>query len=67
MKIEQKRVCIYPKDVQRITGKSYKYSRLLLIEIRKKLNKNEHQFISVEEFCLYTGLQLEQVQPLIIG
>ncbi|PKB18062.1 hypothetical protein [Flavobacterium sp. 5] len=67
MKIEQKRVCIYPKDIQRITGKSYKYSRLLLIDIRKKLNKEEHQFISIEEFCSYTGLKLEQVQLLIIG
>lgn len=67
MRVEQKRVCIYPKDVQRITGKSYRYSRLLLIEIKKNLNKQEHQFISIEEFCSYTGLQLEQVQPLIIG
>jgi len=67
MKTEQKRVCIYPKDVQRITGKSYKFSRLLLIDIKKTLNKQEHQFISIEEFCSYTGLKLEQVQPLIIG
>ena len=67
MKLEQKRVCIYPKDVQRITGKSYRYARLLLIEIKKHLDKQEHQFISIEEFCLYTGLKLEQVYPLIIG
>lgn len=67
MKIEQKRVCIYPKDVQRVTGKSYRYARLLLIDIKKQLNKQEHQFISIEEFCLYTGLTLEQVQPLIVG
>ncbi|OOG69974.1 hypothetical protein [Flavobacterium sp. A45] len=67
MKIEQKRVCIYPKDVQRITGKSYRYARLLLIDIKKQLKKQEHQFISIEEFCLYTGLKLEQVLPLIVG
>lgn len=67
MKIGQKRVCIYPKDVQIITGKSYRYSRLLLTEIKKNLNKQEHQFISIEEFCLYTGLKLEEVRPLIIG
>ena len=67
MKIEQKRVCIYPKDVQRITGKSYRYSRLLLIDIKKHLNKQEHHFISIEEFCLYTDLKLEQVQPLIVS
>lgn len=67
MKREQKRVCIYPKDVQRVTGKSYRYARLLLIEIKIKLNKEEHQFISIDEFCVYTGLQLELVQPLIVG
>ncbi|WP_082706611.1 hypothetical protein [Flavobacterium sp. TAB 87] len=59
MKIEQKRLCMYPKDVQRITGRSYRYSRLLLIEIKRALNKEEHQFISVEEFCFYTGLPSE--------
>ncbi|PKB15125.1 hypothetical protein CLU82_0185 [Flavobacterium sp. 5] len=67
MKLEQKRVCIYPKDIQRITGKSYRYARLLLIEIKERLNKEEHQFVSIEEFCLYTGLKLDQVNPLIVG
>lgn len=67
MKSDPKRVCIYPKDVQRITGRSYRYSRLLLIEIRNHLNKQPHHFIAVEEFCQYTGLQVEQVYPLILG
>ena len=67
MKLEQKRVCIYPKDVQSITGKSYRYARLLLIEIKEQLNKEEHQFVSIEVFCLYTGLKLELVNPLIVG
>ena len=67
MKTELKRVCIYPKDVQRITGKSYRYARLLLITIKKQLNKQEHQFVSIQEFCLYTDLKLELVQPLIVG
>ena len=67
MKIEQKRVCIYPKDVQRITGKSYRYSRLLLLKIKKQCNKEEHQFVTIEEFCEYTGLKLELVTPYITG
>jgi hypothetical protein len=67
MKLEQKRVCIYPKDVQRITGKSYSSARLLLIEIKKYLNKQEHQFITIDEFCDYTGLKSVQVLPLIVG
>jgi hypothetical protein len=67
MKLEQKRVCIYPKDVQRITGRSNSYARILLRQIRKDLNKQEHQFITVDEFCAYTGLQSVQVLPLIVG
>jgi len=67
VKAEDKRVCIYPKDVQRITGKSYRYARLLLIEMRKELQKEEHQFLTIEEFCHYKGLKLELVLPLIFG
>mgnify|MGYP001315172359 FL=1 len=54
--IETKRACIYPKDVQRITGKSERYGRKLLNKIREGLSKEPHQFISVDEFCEFTGL-----------
>ena len=67
MKTEPKRVCIYPKDIQRITGKSYRQSIRLLQKIRKELNKLQNEFVSVEEFCQYTSLKIEQVEPLIIG
>ncbi len=67
MKTENKRLCIYPKDIQRITGKSYRQSIRLLQKIRKKLNKLENEFVSIEEFCQYTSLKIEQVEPLIIG
>ena len=67
MKSETTRLCIYPKDVQRITGKSERYGRMLLLRIRINLNKEDHQFISIEEFCHYTGLKVDQVQPLLIG
>ncbi len=67
MKSEHKRVCIYPKDIQRITGKSYRQSTRLLQKIREDLNKPSNNFISVEEFCLYTGLKYEQVEPHIFG
>ncbi|MBN8565644.1 MAG: hypothetical protein J0M25_02755 [Flavobacteriales bacterium] len=67
MKSEAKRVCIYPKDVQRITGKSYRSSRLLLLEVKKHFNKLEHQLISIDEFCDFTGLKREEVIPFIQG
>lgn len=67
MKMVQTRVCIYPKDVQRITGKSERYCRTLLQKIKEYFKKEEHQFVSIEEFCLYTGLKIEHVQPLLLG
>lgn len=67
MRTENKRLCIYPKDIQRITGKSYRQSIRLLQKIRKELNKLQNEFVSIEEFCQYTSLKIEQVGPLIIG
>jgi hypothetical protein len=59
MKIE--RVCIYPKDIVRITGKSERYSRDILKKIKAKLNKEDHHLVSVQEFCDYLGLNIEHV------
>ncbi|MEO6301723.1 MAG: hypothetical protein ABIP51_00995 [Bacteroidia bacterium] len=61
-----KRICIYPKDIVRITGKSERYARKLLDKIKIEYSKTENQFISVAEFCQFTGLEIDQVQPLII-
>ena len=66
MKSENKRLCIYPKDIQRITGKSYRQSLRLLNKIRNDLNKLENEFVSIEEFCQYTSLKYEQVMTLIV-
>jgi len=35
--------------------------------IRKELNKLENEFVSIEEFCQYTSLKQEQMEPLIVG
>jgi lipocalin len=64
---QQNRICIYPKDIVRITGKSERYGRKLIEKIKAEYSKREDQFISVEEFCQYTGLKIEQVQPFLIG
>ena len=65
MKIECKRLCIYPKDVQRITGKSYRQSIRLLQKLKESCNKEKNSLVSVEEFCDYTGLKYELVEPYI--
>jgi hypothetical protein len=55
------RLTIYPKDIQRLTGKSDRYGRTLLTKIKMHFNKQEHQFVTIEEFCAYTGLKEEIV------
>ena len=61
MKTEIIRLCIYPKDVQRITGLSYRQSVRYIHRMRAALNKSETELLSVEEFCHYTGLKYKQV------
>ncbi len=56
------RVVIYPKDVQRLTGKSEKSSRMLLKTIKKSKEKAEHQFVSIEDFAEYTGITINLIK-----
>lgn len=67
MKTAIKRVCIYPKDIQRITGKSYRQSTRLMQKIKRDLNKLENEFLTIDEFCTYSGIKYEQLDHLIIG
>ena len=60
-----KRICIYPKDIMRITGKSERYARTLLTKIKSSLEKSDEQLVSISEFCSYTGLKLDKVLNLI--
>ena len=55
------RLCIYPKDIMRITGKSERYGRSLIQKIKKELGKLSHQLITVDDFCVYTGLEASAV------
>jgi len=55
------RLCIYPKDVQIITGRSDRYGRNLIKKIKDHFKKQQHQVVTIEEFCQYMGLQLEKV------
>lgn len=63
MKVE--RVCIYPKDIQRITGRTERYGRKLLNEIKSHFNKAPHQFITIQEFADYTGIPINDVSKYI--
>ena len=60
------RVVVYPKDVSRITGKSERYGRKLLRTIKEVNDKDNHQFVSLEEFSNYTGLPVELIKEHLI-
>ena len=56
------RQCIYPKEVQFLTGKSERYARYTIQKIKKLHNKDRHQLVTIEECCAYLGLNCENVR-----
>ena len=66
MGIKMNRACIYAKDVQRITGKSEKSGQRLLNKIKKELGKENHQFITTDEFADYSGIAVEVIREYLV-
>ena len=60
-----KRICIYTKDIQIITGRSERYCRNLIAEIKKTNNKEKHQPVTIDEFCHYMGIEPTRIQHSI--
>jgi phosphatidylglycerophosphatase A len=60
-----KRVIIYPKDIQRITGKSERYGRYLIRKIKEELNKEDHQMVTIDEFAKYSGIDTALIAEFI--
>lgn len=59
------RLCIYPKDIVIITGKSERYARKLLHELKQELGKKPNQFITIKEFSEFAGLNEEEINEII--
>tara|TARA_B100000809_G_scaffold176833_1_gene174279 strand:+ start:190 stop:393 length:204 start_codon:yes stop_codon:yes gene_type:complete len=59
------RACIYPKDIQCITGRSERYGRKLLNKIKEYFGKQPHQFITSEEFSEYSGINQKIVDAYL--
>lgn len=55
------RVVLYCKDISLITGRKYRAARKLYLSILKAFDKQPKQFVTLQEFCLYTGIQEEIV------
>ncbi len=59
------RLCIYPKDIMRVTGRSERYGRNLIQKIKEALGKLQHQLVTIDDFCTYTGLEKAAVLKTI--
>ncbi len=59
------RICIYPKDIQNITGVSDRQSRRIIQTIKKRHQKLKYQSVTIQEFCDYKGLQIVEVRAIL--
>lgn len=57
-----KRICIYPKDVEVLTGKSAAYCRRIIRDIKKEYKKEKYQLVSISEFCEFMKLDVDEVK-----
>ena len=59
------RIVIYARDIMNITGRHERTAHKMLSAIRKKYNKPKGAFVTIDEFCQFTGLKEEKVQPFL--
>ena len=59
------RIVLYPKDVENITGRRGRTARKLLQKIREALGKQTHEFITIREFSLFTGINEELIKDFL--
>ncbi len=61
----KKRCVIYAKDIQRITGRSERYSHEVLKKIRCLSEKGKGQFVTVSEFAAFSGIPEEDLMEYL--
>jgi hypothetical protein len=60
-----KRAVVYAKDVENITGRKPRAARKLLKNIKAAFQKHTAQFVTVQEFSMYTGIDEEIVREYL--
>jgi len=60
-----KRICIYSKDICWLTGKSERYAREVIRDIKLLRKKERHQLVTIAEACDYLGLPYQDVFLMI--
>ncbi|MBS3992577.1 MAG: hypothetical protein KGZ87_02555 [Bacteroidetes bacterium] len=60
-----KRLVIYPSDIRLLTDKSDSYARSEIEKLKKVLNREKHQKVTIKEYCEYYGFKLEEVLAVL--
>jgi hypothetical protein len=60
------RIVIYAKDVENVTGRKIRAARKLLHRIREQNQKPKDAFVTVKEFCAYTGIGEDEVRAFLL-
>ena len=60
-----RRIVIYPSDIRMLTDKSESYARKEIQNLKRALNKEKHQKVTIKEYCGYYGLNEEQVMGVL--
>lgn len=56
-----KKIAIFPKDAEIVTGWSASKCRKLIRDIKNDVSKKKHQLVTISEFCNYMGFSEEEV------
>ncbi len=55
-----KRITIYTKDIEVLTGRTDRYARKVMRAVRLRYNKQKHQLVSLGELCAYLSIPEEE-------
>lgn len=55
------KLCINPRDIQTITGKSDRVSRNIYNDIKVFYKKEKHHEVTIDEMCTYLNIRKEDV------
>jgi hypothetical protein len=59
------RIVMYPSDIIILTDKSESYARKEIQNLKRVLNKEPHQKVTIKEYCHYYGFNLEEVLGIL--
>lgn len=57
-----KRIIIYPKDIQLLTGKSYRQSLKIYNQVKTQLGKSKDDLLGLKEFCATCKININEFE-----